>query len=53
VKKSADRIAAEREMAIGLPLIAKHNPKGYAKLMRLLARLVAQSRRMAAKGGRS
>lgn len=47
-KKSADRLAAEREMATGLKRIQERDPAEFARLMRLLARLsakVARSRK--------
>lgn len=39
--KSAARVRAERDMAIGLPLIRAKDPRAYRKLIRLLARLSA------------
>lgn len=43
--KSPDRIRAEREMAIGLPRLAKKDPAAFGRLMKLLARLVVESRK--------
>lgn len=46
--KSAERLAAERDMATGLPRLAKEDPAAFRRLMRLLARLVVKAK---TKGG--
>lgn len=46
--KTAERMRAEREMAVGLPLIHAKDPRAFWELMRLLARLSADVARQRA-----